>query len=284
VIVRAGDRSLHPQWTRALATRDWDLVVSYFGNDPDRYRGPGEKRIDDKGPKWPALHALLTRDDFWRGYDYIWLPDDDLAITQESISRLFELSASLEVALSQPALSWTSFYAHPVTLRFPSFRVRFTDFAEIMAPCFEHSFLEVCMPTFGENLSGWGLNWVWPRLQNAGSPRIAIIDDSSVTHTRPVGGPNYAKLRESGIDARDERDEVLRKYGVPLDVEAHLLSAIDRDGNRLDAAKSRDAKILAERCHRDWTDFLASRQRLDLSRLTLPTRFQHRVGRGKWGW
>src|SRR5664279_707363 len=33
VIVRAGDRSLHPGWTQSPATRNWDLLVSYFGAD-----------------------------------------------------------------------------------------------------------------------------------------------------------------------------------------------------------------------------------------------------------
>src|SRR5947209_7377435 len=35
VIVRAGDESLHPQWTDSLATRGWDLAVSYFGTDAE---------------------------------------------------------------------------------------------------------------------------------------------------------------------------------------------------------------------------------------------------------
>src|SRR3954453_18440947 len=89
VIVRAGDESLHPRWTDSLATRGWDLAVSYYGADPRRFRDPGQTRFDDAGLKWQALHALLTRDEFWRRYDYIWFPDDDLAAEQAGISELF---------------------------------------------------------------------------------------------------------------------------------------------------------------------------------------------------
>jgi hypothetical protein len=97
VVVRAGDASLHPAWTDDLATRGFDLVVSYFGKDPSRYRGEGEQRIDDPGQKFLGLHALLTRESFWRDYDYVWLPDDDLAIDQASIGELFATAARLDL-------------------------------------------------------------------------------------------------------------------------------------------------------------------------------------------
>jgi hypothetical protein len=39
VAVRAGDKSLHPHWLIGDGGRNWDLVVSYFGDDPGLYRG-----------------------------------------------------------------------------------------------------------------------------------------------------------------------------------------------------------------------------------------------------
>ena len=59
VVVRAGDNSLHPEWLDGSAERNWDLVVNYFGDDPDRYRTHDVVRIDGKGPKWPALQTLF---------------------------------------------------------------------------------------------------------------------------------------------------------------------------------------------------------------------------------
>jgi hypothetical protein len=279
VIVRAGDRSLHPQWTSSLLTRDWDLVVSYFGDDPHRYRDAGELRIDDKGPKWPGLHILLSRDDFWRDYDYIWLPDDDLAITQTAISTLFEVTASRDLALTQPALSWSSFYSHPVTIRRPSFQLRLTDFVENMAPCFTRDSLGTCLPTMGQNLSGWGLGAVWPTLLGGGSSRVAIIDDVTVTHTRPVGGPNYATLCAAGISPQGEMDALLRTYGIRFD-NPRVLAAIDREGHLLSGADPDDARSLEHRLRGDWKDFLASRQRLDMPALVLSNQLE----RAKWGW
>ena len=244
VIVRAGDTSLHPRWTRDLATRDWDLVVSYFGTDPQRFRDPGESRIDDKGQKWSGLHALLTREDFWHAYDYIWLPDDDLAIEQDNISRLFQRASAMQLMLAQPALSWNSYYSHRITLVHPSFTLRMTNFVEVMAPCFARPFLERCLPTFTENLSGWGLDVLWPRMLPRTPRSCAIIDALPMTHTRPVGGPGYDKLRMAGLTAADEGDALMMKYGIPLDSRAMVYAGVDGEGRTLDAANSAEKEAL----------------------------------------
>ena len=261
VIARAGDQSLHPHWTSTLATRDWDLVVSYFDDDPHRFRGVGEKRVDDKGLKWQGLHALLTRDDFWRRYDYIWLPDDDLAADQATISAFFDIVAELRLALAQPALSWASHFSHGVSVRRPSFRARWTNFVEIMAPCFERSFLERCLPTFGESMSGWGLDWLWPHFLGARTRQIAVIDAVVITHTRPVGGPTplYRKLREAGIDHEREGMDLLRKYGIERPASPTVIAAIDRHGAVLDASDTEDASVLEALLMRDWGAFRAFR-------------------------
>lgn len=264
VIVRAGDQSLHPDWTSTLATRDWDLVVSYFGDDPHRFRGAEETRIDDTGFKWQGLHALLTRDDFWRRYDYIWLPDDDLAADQATISALFENVVELKLALAQPALSWTSHFSHRLTIRHPSFRARWTNFVEIMAPCFRRSFLETCLPTFAETRSGWGLDWLWPNILGAGTRQIAVIDAAAITHTRPVGGPSllYRKLREVGIDHNEEAMDLLRKHGIDRVALPRVIAAIDDRGTVLDASTAADASVLHELLTRDWSAFRTARRQL----------------------
>jgi hypothetical protein len=271
VVVRAGDQSLHPQWTSDLDTRDWDLVVSYFGDDPHRYRGAGETRIDDKGVKFPGLYSFLTRNDTWRRYDYILFPDDDLAAEQASLSALFAQAVELKLSLAQPALSWSSYYSHRVTVRHPSFRARWTNFIEGMAPCFERGFLETCLHTFGESQSGWGLDWVWPRLLGPETRRSAIIDAVTVTHTRPVGGPLYTALRKLGVDAATEGSELMRRYGMGREWPPKLIAAIDARGTVLEPSSVADAKIIEELLARDWSAFLAAR----VPPVVLEARFTH---------
>ena len=196
VILRAGDTSLHEQWLEGGTERNWDLIVNYFGDNAQRYRQDDARRIDSKGPKWPALHDLIRQlgDEVFR-YERVWLPDDDLRASKDGINALFDIFEKHRLALAQPALTPDSHLGHLITLRNRSFRLRFTNFVEIMAPCFSRDFLKEMLPTFNENLSGWGLDFLWPS-RIADWTRIAIIDAVSVCHTRQVGGPNYQHLAQ----------------------------------------------------------------------------------------
>lgn len=214
VILRAGDASLHEQWLEGGTERNWDLIVNYFGDDAQRYRRDDVRRIDSKGPKWPALHDLIRQlGDEVFAYERVWLPDDDLRASKDGINALFDIFAKHRLMLAQPALTPDSHLGHLITLRNRAFRLRFTNFVEIMAPCFSRDFLREMLPTFNENLSGWGLDLLWPSRIADGS-RIAIIDAVGVCHTRPVGGPNYQHLRNGGKDPRQEMGELLVKYGL----------------------------------------------------------------------
>jgi hypothetical protein len=233
VIVRAGDESLHEQWLGGDEDRNWDLIVNYFGNDPGLYRKDDVQRIDSKGPKWPALHDLIQKfnqDVF--SYDRVWLPDDDLRATKADINSLFDIFERHGLALAQPALTPDSHLGHLITLRNRSFHLRFTNFVEIMAPCFCLDFLKQMLPSFNSNLSGWGLDFIWPT-KISDWTRIAIIDAVAVCHTRPVGGPNYRHLAGGGKTPQQEVGEVLAKYGLTKVELPFVRGGIDKSDRRL---------------------------------------------------
>jgi hypothetical protein len=282
VIVRAGDRSLHPTWTKTPATRTWDLVISYFDNDRNRFGDGPDRRIDDPGLKYPGLHALLVRETFWRDYDYIWLPDDDLKMAQEGVDALFREMAALDLDLAQPALSLASFFSHSITLHHPHFRARYTNFVEIMAPCFRREFLETCLPAFAESVSGWGLDWVFPSLRRDAAHRCAILDSIEMTHTRPVGGPSYAVLRERGITAQQEAAAVRARYGITPGATPRVLGAVTADGRRLDGKRPADAAVLEILLANDLQALFAAQARFAFE----PVRFQllPRLVPTRWGW
>ncbi|MGH9809615.1 MAG: hypothetical protein ACRD9W_20580, partial [Terriglobia bacterium] len=233
VIVRAGDASLHEEWLSGPDERNWDLIVNYFGDDPQRYRRDDVRRVDSKGPKWPALHDLVqkfTGDIF--GYERVWLPDDDLRATKVGINSLFDIFEKHTLALAQPALTRDSHLGHLITLRNRSFQLRFTNFVEIMAPCFSRDFLKQMLPSFNANLTGWGLDFVWPT-KVPDWTRIAIIDGFTVCHTRPVGGPNYQHLAADGKTPHQELREVLAKYGLTAVDPPYVRGGIDKSDRRL---------------------------------------------------
>jgi len=215
VIVRAGDASLHPTWLSN--NRNWDIIVNYYGDDPDKYRADDIRRIDSKGPKWPALHALMTTlEPELKNYDYIWFPDDDLACAPHDIERFLNLCSEHKLELAQPSLTPDSHIGVGITVHNRSFLMRYTNFIEIMAPCFSLEFLQRCWPSFNTSLSGWGLDFVWPRW--ASTPdKVAIIDAVQIIHTRPHGGPNYNLLKDKGVDPDKELHELLQREGIKLE-------------------------------------------------------------------
>ena len=215
VIVRASDSSLHPRWLQDPVERSWDLVVNYFGDDPDRFREPGCVRIDSKGPKWPALQVLLrSQSELLGRYDYVWLPDDDIDCRGRDINRLFAAMRRHRLLLAQPALTPRSHFSWAATLRHPLARLRYTNFVEIMVPCFEREFLMRLVPTMGATLSGWGLDLVWPAMAGAGADRVAIIDRVAVTHTRPIGSANSRFLQERGITGLEEAQALFAMHRI----------------------------------------------------------------------
>jgi hypothetical protein len=210
VVARVGRKSLHPSWLTPGAARDWDLYLCPYQELP-----PQEGldfTIGDviAGPKWSGLRALLNNWTGWRNYSYIWLPDDDLFASQETIGRMFTVAQALSLDLCAPALHESSYYAHFSTMRNRRCFARRTGFVEIMAPCFSRRALENLLPTLDLTSTGWGwgLDSVWPKLldyRNTG-----VIDAAAVLHTRPVGA---FRDEELGRRVLAESDRIMEQYG-----------------------------------------------------------------------
>lgn len=240
VIVRAGDTSLHTGWLGHPEQRNWDIVVNYYGDEPHVFRDLGQVRHDSKGPKWPALHKLMNQiGEEVVTYDYIWFPDDDLAADCTCINRFFDICHEFRLELAQPSLSYDSIVNHILTLTNKSFRLRTTNFVEIMAPCFSRDFFKRCSPSFGTNASGWGLDFLWPNWASAG--KTAIIDDVTVRHTR-TRGPQYAMVKSEGKMPEQEMAELIAREGLTTTL--RVTGGLTRDGQVLSFPA--DSKKLVE--------------------------------------
>lgn len=189
VIVRAGDSSLHEGWLTPPADRNFALAISYYGAEPERWRGGADVLVHQPGPKWLPLADFVDEHWEWvRQFEYVALPDDDLGATATDWNRLFAAMREFDLDLAQPSLGYDSHWTHQITARRPALRLRTTNFVELMTPVFSLWALERCLPTFRMSPSGFGLDLVWPAVLQRAGRRLGIVDEVAFEHTRPFNG------------------------------------------------------------------------------------------------
>jgi hypothetical protein len=237
-VARVGRRSLHACWLQGRRPRNWDLrLVPYepVGSQDDLDCVVGDVI---PGPKWSGLRTLLNDWDGWRAYDYIWLPDDDIVATGDTITRMFAVARGVGLDLFAPALHESSPYTHFITMKNHSFFGRWVGFVEIMVPGFSKAALETLLPTLDLSTTGWGwgLDSLWPKLLNY--ENVGIVDGTPVIHTRPVGN-----FRDSELSRLlgEENDAIVATHGCQ---QTHTTFAAF--GANLEARSMSAERLLAE--------------------------------------
>ena len=254
VVVRAGGKSLHHGWLdEPYKTRSWDLIVSYFSDEAFAAHDPqpGVSAVLIKGGKWNGLFETLSAMPELATYAYIWLPDDDIATTGTTINAMFEEAAAQELAVCQPALTRNSYYSHFLFMQNSAFRLRYTNYVEIMVPCLRADILAQALPLFENTMSGYGLDYLWCRMAGAGRHKAAILDEIAVHHTRPVGSALRGKIaEETGGTSEDEEQELVAAHFGPIARPVPLVYAgITADGSRIDGRFATARRMLPEYWH-----------------------------------
>lgn len=224
IIARVGDNSLHKEWLTPIENKNFDLCISYFGDYPERFRNDCDYYYESKGTKWPKIKEVIENlgEKVIEQYDAIWFPDDDIMTTSTNINKMFNIFIEQGFDLAQPALTQNSYFSHKVTIEQPDYLWRYSEFVEIMVPILSKNALKQLWQTFDICPSGWGLDLLWPKLLGYPRKKIAVIDDTAVQHTRPVGtGSLY-----NDLTPLDELHDLERKY----DVDWHTYQSRHYDG------------------------------------------------------
>jgi hypothetical protein len=239
LIVRAGRSTIHSSWIYTAAPHV-DVALSVF-DESDFSQHPIIRQHSIAGGKFEGFKALFDScPQLVEAYDYFWLIDDDLYLPYETILMVRKLLSMFRFALAAPTLSYTSFFSWPINILNDRLLFRGTDFVEIMAPIMSRAFLTTCLPHFGENRSGWGLEWLWRRFLREHGLFAAVLDAAPIVHTRPLGRGTIYKDRPAGCpDPHSERDQLIAKFaldpgtpfrnlfGVTLGPGPRLLTGVD---------------------------------------------------------
>lgn len=207
IISAVGKGSFHKSWIDRL-NNDHDLHLLVYDDSYNAYKDDSSYVIRSEGQKFKSVFRYLQENSHLLDkYDYYYIPDDDIFIDDVNIQRLFKYMADFRLAIAQPALT-CSYYSYAVTARQSKSILRYTNFVEVMQPCFSNEALKKVLFTFNENLSGWGIDFHWGELVDYKKCNVAIIDDITSVHTRPIG------IRYEGNANQIELDAYLKKFNL----------------------------------------------------------------------
>jgi len=201
VIAAVGKDSLHREWIDGSdGAPGFDLHLIVYDESYEKFRNDVRYVTAAKGSKFNLIGEYLSSTGMIRQYEYFYFPDDDILIDSGNILKLFRYMEEYRLMLAQPAI-WNYYVSHRHTMRRPASKFRYTNFVEIMQPCFSREALERVQFTFTASRTGWGIDFHWPKLLDHEKQKMAIIDDLVSFHTRPVQSVH-----------REELAEYLKKY------------------------------------------------------------------------
>lgn len=212
VISPIGEGSVHESWLDQPELRTFDLFLINYSDHADWGRSEADHYVERKGFKYELLdHVLKHHRATLDRYTNIWCPDADIRASTCDVNRLFDLFEKYALQLAQPAIASGEMSYETLRQR-PGVVLRYSPYVEVMCPLFTRKALTKVAPTLLESRSGWGLDWVWPRM--FAQHEMAILDAVGVEHTGKLWrGENYQKLANLGIDPGAEFESVVAKYG-----------------------------------------------------------------------
>lgn len=184
ILMPAGRDSLHRQYLDGMA--DFDLHLMVYDDSFDKFRNDTDYVVCQQGYKMDmAYNYIESHSWFLDEYEYVFLVDDDIRMTASSVNKLFDVMKDYNLKIAQPALTF-SYGTYDITMHDPTCILRYTDFVEMMMPCFSRDALLKVLPTFKEKVRWQGIEFHWPLLISTNHKDMAVIDEVSAVHARPI--------------------------------------------------------------------------------------------------
>lgn len=217
VFVPVGKDSLHRQLLKGDA--DFDLHLLIYDGSYNKFCNDSDFVACDAGYKMDMTYRYLHRHpELFEKYEYFFLLDDDIVISTEDVNRLFSMMREYQLKIAQPSLVM-SYYTYKHTAFHPFYILRYTNFVEMMMPCFSRDALKAVLPTFEQKIRWCGIEMHWPVLVGSNHKDIAIVDAVSAKHTRPVQSWNsLSQLQQENYLKKHNLSWSIEMYGgLPLD-------------------------------------------------------------------
>jgi len=215
VIVRAGAKSLHPNWLTPEAP-EFDLYVLAYEPPPASPDTTAIHEFSIPGRKIAGYNQFfLENPEILDRYSQIALIDNDILCTSKEINAAFRAGTEHGFWLWQPTLTLDSYFSFAILLRNPLLKLRYVTFIEMMCPFFSSEHLKLSLKLFGLGYET-GIDRIWCRIRENSDRKYAVLDEVTVKHTLPIGG--RAHLQGFVGEKRDymvTTREVEQRFGAP---------------------------------------------------------------------
>lgn len=155
--------------------RQFDLVIYVYNGSIDKFdRETVDYCVSHPGYKFQNFYHFSQNCDISK-YSAIWLVDEDVIISTYDINRMFNVFMENELQIAQPA--YDRLFNWELCLADENFSLRYTNFVENGVAILARTAVECCLETMRYSKSGWGLDFIWPKLCGFPFQGIAIIDE-----------------------------------------------------------------------------------------------------------
>ncbi len=163
-------------------------------------------------------------------YDYVLILDDDIALSPEEISLLFQNAAKHNALVASPSFDSVAGKISPtleIMENVPGSKLRRTNYVEVTAPLFERKTLEKFLNFYelhARILVGWGIDHLYRHLLWSPIKPFYIFDDVIAVNPRdedkPKGkeAPREIDNLQSANDRRNAWYSVADKLNIPRHV------------------------------------------------------------------
>lgn len=198
IIARVGDNSLHEHWLENCdyEERSWDLLISCYGKNPQKWQRDNVMQIVYEGGKFDGLYdAFQQKPHILNDYENIMMADDDFIMSAQDISRFFDIVEEYNLQIAQPALTPDSFFVYFGEVQNPKFKLRWTNFCEAITVCLHRNVWKQILPLYEKNPMALRIDNFWSRLVDDPKTQVAIVDETPFAHTRAAGGELHQNYR-----------------------------------------------------------------------------------------
>lgn len=212
----AGDQThWYDMW--AGKERTYDIMVTFYGDNSTKSelsREHADRFVSMKGSKFQNLYMLYhAHPEFFNGYKYIAVFDDDIELSTLDMNRLFEIAQRNNLWVCQPSFTHDSKISHDITQFSDGLEMVFSNFVEMNAPVFQADRLfEFLNHRKNDgNLFGYGTDHLYMHV--LGEPaklRYAIVHSVQARNPRDDEKPDGREILK--LASQNERVEQWKHY------------------------------------------------------------------------